>query len=144
MSDPMTSPALELLGQVLEQCTSAGLEALIEPLVWRDGQVDRATDAIVFAAVVAHDMGAPLLKVPVPLAAPGVERQRAVARVVASVGVPVLFLGGPIGTAGRSSVLEEVHDVMNGGGGGMAIGRTVYQDADPAEMAGLIAAVIHP
>jgi DhnA family fructose-bisphosphate aldolase class Ia len=144
LSDPLTSPALELLGQVLEQARSAELEALIEPLVWRDGQVARDTDAIVFAAVIAHDMGARLLKVPVPLAAPGVERERAVARVVASVGVPVLFLGGPMGPGGRASVLEEVRDVMAGGGGGMAIGRTVYQDADPAEMAGLIAGLIHP
>jgi DhnA family fructose-bisphosphate aldolase class Ia len=144
MTDPITSAALELLGQVLEQSQSAELEALIEPLVWRDGAVARDTDAIVFAAVIAHDMGAPLLKVPVPLAEPGAERQRAVARVVASVGVPVLFLGGPIGTAGRASVLDEVRDVMEGGGGGMAIGRTVYQDDEPAEMAGLIAALIHP
>jgi DhnA family fructose-bisphosphate aldolase class Ia len=67
-----------------------------------------------------------------------------VARVVASVGVPVLFLGGPIGTAGRASVLDEVRDVMEGGGGGMAMGRTVYLDHEPAEMAGLIAALIHP
>jgi DhnA family fructose-bisphosphate aldolase class Ia len=144
LSDALTSPALELLGQVLEQARSAELEALIEPVVWRDGQMARDTDAVVFAAVIAHDMGARLLKVPVPMAAPGAERERAVARVVASVGVPVLFLGGPIGPAGRASVLEEVRDVMAGGGSGMAIGRTVYQDADPAEMAGLIAAVIHP
>jgi DhnA family fructose-bisphosphate aldolase class Ia len=144
LGDPLTSPALELLGQVLEQAQSAELEALIEPLVWRDGQVARDTDAIVYAAIIAHDMGARLLKVPVPMTAPGTERERAVARVVASVGVPVLFLGGPIGTAGRTSVLEEVRDVMAGGGAGMAIGRTVYQDADPAEMAGLIAALVHP
>jgi DhnA family fructose-bisphosphate aldolase class Ia len=144
MADPLTPAALELLGQVLEQSESAALEALIEPLVWRDGGVARDTDAIVFAAVIAHDMGAPLLKVPVPLAEPGAERQRAVARVVASVGAPVLFLGGPIGTAGRASVLDEVRDVMEGGGGGMAMGRTVYQDHEPAEMAGLIAALVHP
>jgi DhnA family fructose-bisphosphate aldolase class Ia len=144
LRDPLTSPALELLGQVLEQAVAAGLEALVEPLVWRDGQVARDTDAIVFAAVIAHDMGAPLLKVPVPLVAGGQERQRAVARVVASVGVPVLFLGGPRGDAGRQSVLDEVRDVMEGGGGGMAIGRSVYQDPDPAEMAGLIAGLVHP
>jgi len=144
LGDPMTSPALELLGQVLEQARAAELEALVEPLVWRDGQVASDTDAIVFAAVIAHDMGAPVIKVPVPLAPAGSERQRAVARVVASVGVPVLFLGGPMGTTGRQSVLDEVRDVVEGGGGGMAIGRTIYQDPDPAEMAGLVAAVLHP
>jgi DhnA family fructose-bisphosphate aldolase class Ia len=144
LADPLTAPALELLGQVLEQSRAAGLEALIEPLVWRDGTVARDTDAIIFAAVVAHDMGAPLIKVPIPQVVPGAERRRAVARVVASVGVPVLFLGGPMGDAGRAPVLDEVQDVMEGGAGGLALGRTIYQDPDPAEMAGLVAALVHP
>jgi DhnA family fructose-bisphosphate aldolase class Ia len=74
---------------------------------------------------------------------PGQERQRAVARVVASVSVPVLFLGGPLSHAGRASVLDEVRDVMEGGGSGMAMGRTLYQDPDPAEVAGLVAALVH-
>jgi DhnA family fructose-bisphosphate aldolase class Ia len=143
MGDHRTSSALELLGHVLEQARAAALEALIEPLMWREGRVAKDTDSIVFAAVVAHDMGAPVLKVPVPAVAPGAERQQAVARVVASVGVPVLFLGGPLGHAGRPPVLDEVRDVMRGGGSGMAIGRAVYQDPDPAEMAGLVAELVH-
>jgi DhnA family fructose-bisphosphate aldolase class Ia len=144
LSDPLTAPALELLGQVLEQSRHADLEALIEPLVWRDGRVARDTDSVVLASVIAHDMGAPVIKVPVPAVTPGTERQRAVARVVACVGVPVLFLGGPRGPAGRAAVLDEVRDVMEGGGSGMAMGRTLYQDPDPAEAAGLVAAVVHP
>ncbi|HEY1828695.1 MAG TPA: hypothetical protein VGG38_00485 [Acidimicrobiales bacterium] len=143
LADQVTASALELLGQVLEDSVAAGLEALIEPLVWRDGRVARDTDSVVLAAVVAHDMGAPVIKVPVPAVTPGRERQRAVARVVASVGVPVLFLGGPIGDAGRSPVLDEVRDVMEGGGSGMAMGRTIYQDADPGEMAGLVSDLVH-
>jgi len=141
--NPVTASALELLGQVLEQSREAGLEALIEPLVWHEGRIRREADAIVLAAVIAHDMGAPVIKVPVPAASPGAERQRAVARVVASVSVPVLFLGGPRADAGRDRVLEEVRDVMEGGGAGMAMGRTLYQDPDPAEMAGLVDALVH-
>lgn len=141
--DPLSAAALELLGQVLEQARDAGLEALIEPLIWREGRVQRDADAVVLAAVIAHDLGAPVIKVPVPAASPGAERQRAVARVVASVGVPVLFLGGPLTEAGRDRVLDEVRDVMEGGGAGMAMGRTLYQDPDPAEMAGLVDALVH-
>jgi DhnA family fructose-bisphosphate aldolase class Ia len=143
LEDPVTAPALELLGQVLEQSREAGLEALIEPLVWHEGHVRRDAEAVVLAAVIAHDMGAPVIKVPVPAAHPGADRQRAVARVVASVGVPVLFLGGPRTEAGRGRVLDEVRDVMEGGGAGMAMGRTLYQDPDPAEMAGLVDALVH-
>jgi class I fructose-bisphosphate aldolase len=143
MDDAITAAALELLGQVLEQSKEAGLEALIEPLAWEGGRIRRDTDAIVLASIIAHDMGAPVIKVPVPTAAPGAERQRAVARVVASVGVPVLFLGGPRTAAGRDAVLDEVRDVMDGGGAGMAMGRTIYQDPDPAEAAGLVRALVH-
>jgi class I fructose-bisphosphate aldolase len=143
MDDPITASALELLGQVLEQASEAGLEALIEPLVWEQGRIRRDTDAIVMASIIAHDMGAPVIKVPVPAVPAGGERQRAVARVVASVGVPVLFLGGPRTAAGRTHVLDEVRDVMEGGGAGMAMGRTIYQDPDPAEVAGLVHALVH-
>jgi DhnA family fructose-bisphosphate aldolase class Ia len=143
MADPITASALELLGQVLEQGSAAGLEALIEPLVWDQGRIRRDPEAIVLASVIAHDMGAPVIKVPVPAVAPGAERQRAVARVVASVSVPVLFLGGPRTAAGRAPVLDEVRDVMEGGGAGMAMGRTIYQDPDPAEAAGLVHDLVH-
>ncbi|HXY28569.1 MAG TPA: hypothetical protein VEH82_09850 [Acidimicrobiales bacterium] len=143
MGDPVTAPALELLGQVLEQARREGIEALIEPLLWEGGRIRRDTDSIVLAAVVAHDMGAPVIKVPVPAVSPGAERCRAVARVVSAVSVPVLFLGGPRTEAGREKVLDEVRDVMEGGGAGMAMGRTIYEDPDPAEMAGLVDAVVH-
>ena len=44
MTDPVTAAALELLGRVLEDARDAGLEALVEPLLWRDGRVCREPD----------------------------------------------------------------------------------------------------
>lgn len=147
LADPAGAAALELLGQVLEQAHRAGLDALVEPLVWRHGAVARDAPSVVLAAVVAHDLGAPLLKVPVPDAEPGTERVEAVARVVASVGVPVLFLGGPpSGDAAaehREALLDEVADVMAGGGAGVALGRRLYLDPDPAELAKAVAQIVH-
>ena len=49
--DPDGAAALELLGRVLEEAVAAGLEALIEPVLWRDGRMSRVTDDIVLAAV---------------------------------------------------------------------------------------------
>jgi DhnA family fructose-bisphosphate aldolase class Ia len=142
-SNPLTAAALELLGQVLEQARDAGVEALIEAVPWRDGRMDRDVGHIVRAAVVAHDLGAPLLKVPVPDAPAGSARVEAVARIVASVGVPVLFLGGPRRPDGRDGALAEVSDAMAGGASGMAVGRVVFEDPDPATMARLVADAIH-
>jgi DhnA family fructose-bisphosphate aldolase class Ia len=141
-SDPSGAVQLEMLGRVLEDAAVAGLDVMVEPLTWTDGAVDRTIEGIVWSAVVAHDMGAPLLKVPVPDLPAGSERADGVARIVASVGVPVLFLGGPK-QPDPDTILAEVADVASGGGHGLAIGRAVYQDDNPAEMAKLVASLIH-
>jgi len=141
--DPSGAAALELLGQVLEDARRLSLEALIEPVVWRDGRMAKDPDSIVWAAVVAHDLGARILKVPVPAAAPGAPRRAAVARVVRSVGAPVLFLGGPRQGDDPATLLDEVRDCMAGGAAGMAIGRALYQNPSPGEIAKAVADVIH-
>jgi len=141
-ADPSGAVALELLGRVLEEARTLGLEALIEPVVWRDGAMSRRVDDVVLAAVIAHDLGAPLLKVPVPEVEAGAARVRAVERVVASVGVPVLFLGGPHhGETER--VVAEARDIMAGGGAGLAMGRAILQDPSPAATAERLAGVVH-
>ncbi|HXZ61518.1 MAG TPA: hypothetical protein VEG62_02165, partial [Acidimicrobiales bacterium] len=90
LEDPRTAGALEMTGRVIEEAADCGLEAMVECLPWSQGRLCRDGDAIVRAAVIAHDMGAPLLKLPVPEAAAGDARTQAVERVVRSVGVPVL------------------------------------------------------
>jgi DhnA family fructose-bisphosphate aldolase class Ia len=142
LADRASAAALELLGQVLAEARRLDLEALVEPLSWKDGAVDRSTDGVVYAAIVAHDLGAPLIKVPVPNdVSPGPARSDAVARVVGGVGVPVLVLGGAR-PADRSVLLAELADAVAGGAAGVAVGRAVYQDPDPALMARMVADVV--
>jgi DhnA family fructose-bisphosphate aldolase class Ia len=142
-SDERGAEALELLAQVLEDARACGLEALIEPVMWRSGRMSADTDDIVLAAVIAHDLGAPLLKVPVPDVPAGAARVDAVHRVVSSVGVPVLFLGGPHRRDGHQRVLDETRDVMDGGGSGLAMGRAIFQEPSPAAMARQVAEIVH-
>ncbi len=107
-------------------------------------RIDRRdpVDGVVGAAVIAHDLGADILKLSVPDAEPGRARVDAVRRVVGSVGVPVLFLGGPR-RDDREALLAEIRDAMEGGAAGVAIGRAVYQDPNPAGMAKAITAIVH-
>jgi DhnA family fructose-bisphosphate aldolase class Ia len=140
--DPAGAAAIELLGRVLEQARDAGLDALIEPVVWRAGRMSHAPDDVVLGAVIAHDLGAPRLKVPVPDGPAGGSRSEAVRRVVASVGVPVLFLGGPRRPDGEP-VEDLARDVMAGGGSGLAVGRVVIEDPDPAGVADRLARIVH-
>jgi DhnA family fructose-bisphosphate aldolase class Ia len=142
LGDPHTAPALELLGRVIDEAASAGVEALIECVGWRDGKMARDTDTIVYAAILAHDMGAPVLKVPVPDEQSGEPRTEAIGRVVASVGCPVLFLGGPW-RDDDEGLEAEATDVMAGGGAGLAVGRAIIQHQDPAKMAARVRDVVH-
>ena len=134
--DPSGAAALELLGQVLEEARRAHLEALIEPVLWRDGRMSRETADIVLAAVIAHDLGAP--------AAQGTGARRARRGAPGrgggagwwpASGCPVLFLGGPAPPGGGDRVLDEARDVMAGGGAGLAMGRAIFQEPSPAAMA---------
>jgi len=101
--------------------------------------VARDTDSIVFAAVVAHDMGAPVIKVPVPAVAAGAERSGPWPAWWPASACRSSFSAGPSGTPDGPGCSTRSATVMEGGGSGMAIGRAVYQDPDPAEMAGLVA-----
>ncbi len=103
LDDPITAAALDLLGPGDRAgARPCGLEALIEPLLWGTEVGSATRDSIVLAAVVAHDLGAPVLKVPVAGGAGGgTGSPRPIARVVASAGVPVSFLGGAAAEAGR-------------------------------------------
>lgn len=143
MGDPVTAAALELLGRILEEAAAAGLEALVEAAMWRYGAMGRHPDDVVKAAVIAHDMGAPVLKVPIPDVTAGPPRVEAVTRVVQSVGVPVLFLGGPWRDGREEELWAEVLDVMAGGAAGLAIGRAVYQSPSPATVARELASIVH-
>jgi DhnA family fructose-bisphosphate aldolase class Ia len=159
-ADPHTAAGLELVGRVVDEAHEAGLDAMVETLPWGAGTSRHHTDAVVHAAVVVNDMGAPLLKVPVPEEPPGAARAEAVARVVRSVGAPVLFLGGPRrrGDDGEqtapgatasgaptpdAALIALARDVMDGGGAGMAVGRGLLEHPDPEAMAQALAAVVH-
>ena len=112
----------------------AGLEALIESVSWRDGAMARDTDAIVYAAVIAHDMGAPLLKVPVPdVPAGGRPASRRWPGWWPASGCPCSSSVGPSRRRrARAGCSTRCATSWPAGRPGMAIGRAVYQDPDPA------------
>ena len=144
LADPHTTDALELLGRVLEEARARPRRAGRVGHLARRGACARDADDIVHAAVIAHDLGAPLLKVPVPDAARGAGAPvAAIERIVASVGVPVLFLGGPHRRGEPDAIVDEAADVVAGGGAGLAIGRAVLLDPDPAAVARRSPQIIH-
>ncbi len=138
-----TSPALELLGRVLEQARSAALEALIEPLMWRDGaggaghRLHRVRRGGGARHGCPRDQGARPRRSPPARNGSGPWPGWWPASACRS-----SFSAGPSGTPDgpRCSTRSATSCTA---GSGMAIGRAVYQDPDPAEMAGLVAELVH-
>ncbi len=63
------------------------------------------------------------------------------AEIVAAVPVPIIVAGGPK-TASDDSTVQLVRDAMTAGAAGVAIGRRVWQSADPAGVTREIRAVM--
>lgn len=124
------------LGRVADRCVRWGMPllAMVYP---RGPQIDDPTDPelVAHAATVAADLGADLVKVPFTGSVD------AMADVVAGCPIPVLVAGGSPTATGTTEDL--VRDSMAAGARGAAIGRGVFQAADPAEAVRRIASIVH-
>ncbi|MFB7452610.1 2-amino-3,7-dideoxy-D-threo-hept-6-ulosonate synthase [Streptomyces sp. NPDC057027] len=125
------------LGRVADLCDRWNLPLLA--MVYPRGPRIRhpeAPELVVHAATLAADLGADLVKVPY------VGTAAEMRDVVAACPVPLLCAGGPHRGAG-TDVLAFVRDVMRGGAAGVAMGRNIFQAADPRRMAARVAGVVH-
>jgi DhnA family fructose-bisphosphate aldolase class Ia len=64
------------------------------------------------------------------------------ARVVAGCPIPILIAGGPVGGT-LADLLTTVADAVAAGAAGLAIGRRVWQAADPAHLLELLNGIVH-
>ncbi len=111
------------------------LEALPKGL----GQPDAYTvENVAFAARLAAELGADVVKVPYP-ANGSVDDFR---RIVESTFIPVIILGGAA-MNDDAGLLKMVDDAMTAGAAGIAIGRNVWQHPNPGAIARSLNAVVH-
>ena len=93
---------------------------------------------VAFAARLAAELGADVVKVPYPTGGT-VDDFR---RIVESTFVPVIILGGAA-MNDDAGLLKMVEDAMTAGAAGIAIGRNVWQHPNPGAIARSLAAVVH-
>ncbi|MCB1226837.1 MAG: hypothetical protein KDK99_13560 [Verrucomicrobiales bacterium] len=111
------------------------LEALPKGL----GQTAEYTvEKVAFAARLAAELGADVVKVPFPPGA-SVEEFR---KVVEGTFIPVVILGGAA-LGDDAELLKMVEDAMTAGAAGIAIGRNVWQHPNPAAISRSLHAVVH-
>lgn len=120
------------LGLVSEQCQTWGMPLLAMMYV-RDGSRESEfnPEKVAHAARVAEELGADLAKVNYTGSV------ESFARVVSAVSIPVIIAGGPK-TDSVKDLLVAVRDAVRGGARGVAIGRNIFEDADPEGLSALV------
>jgi fructose-bisphosphate aldolase, class I len=130
---------VERVAAVARACETWGVPLMIEPVLW--GRTIPDTERahprrIQSIARIAVELGADLLKVPYP------SDPDAFRSLVEASPVPVLILGGPRAETERE-LLEGVAATRDAGARGVAFGRNVFQQRDPAGVIRALRAVLH-
>lgn len=123
---------LKDLGQVAEDCDRWGVPLLAMMYV-RDGRKESEfdPDKIKHAARVAEELGADIIKINYTGAVETFED------VVRSVKVPIIIAGGPR-LESTLDLLTMIHDAVQAGARGVAIGRNVFQHPRPLQLSQVI------
>jgi 2-amino-4,5-dihydroxy-6-oxo-7-(phosphooxy)heptanoate synthase len=93
-------------------------------------------DLVAHAVTLAADLGADIVKTV------GVGSVAAMADIAAACPIPVIVAGGPA-MAGAAELRSYVIDALRGGAGGVAMGRNIFQAADPGATARMVADLVH-
>jgi predicted phospho-2-dehydro-3-deoxyheptonate aldolase len=136
LGDPTEPKMLRDLGRVAEECQAWGLPLLAMMYV-RDGSRESEYDPrkVAHAARVAEELGADLVKVAYTGSA------ESFARVTSAVRLPVIIAGGPK-AGSRRELLLMIRDAVRAEARGVALGRNIFEDSDPAGLTALIRRVL--
>lgn len=125
------------LAQVATACDRWGMPllAMVYPRGPRIAN-PRDPDLVAHAVAVAADLGAHLVKTVNP------GSTEVLAQIARRSPIPVLVAGGAF-DPDEGATLARVHEAMRGGVAGVAMGRAIFQSADPAAMTRKVAEVVH-
>jgi DhnA family fructose-bisphosphate aldolase class Ia len=126
-------PSLAALAAAIGDARRIDLPVLAEMVPGGFDGPAPTVDQIALSARIGAELGADLIKTPF---CHGFEQ------VVRSTFVPVVILGGSKKGSQRE-MLGHVHASIQAGGAGVAIGRNVFQAADPEAMTAALVAIVH-
>ena len=115
---------------------SLPLVAEMLPRGFEGGEDSRTPESITFACRMGAEMGADIIKTEYT-GSPETFKE-----LCDSVYVPVVILGGSKKVT-EEKLLTDIKDALSAGGAGVAMGRNIWNHADPARYAGAIAKLIH-
>lgn len=125
------------LAKLISSASTAGLPVMVESLPFGLGQNEHYTqENVSYAARLVAEMGAHIAKIPYT---GDVESFR---QVVENTFIPIVFMGGSKDDD-DIGFLKMVADGMAAGAAGVAIGRNIWEHAQPAKMAQCVSAIVH-
>lgn len=130
---------IERNARIARECSRWGIGLIIEPRSAREDQEDtaRSSRVISFAARVAAEIGADLVKVIAPEdGVSGLEQ------IVDSCFAPVVLAGGP-GVGSIEEVARIAGDAVRVGAAGVMFGRKIYSAPDPEKMIDSLIEAVH-
>jgi len=128
---------LQDLGMIGDACTNWQVPLLVMIYVRDDNGAATVTDlSIAYSARIAAELGADIIKIPVP------EDFMTLKKITAALPVPVVVAGGSK-VADIPVFLDRMEKAMQAGAGGVAIGRNIFQNNDPRLILRAICSVVH-
>jgi class I fructose-bisphosphate aldolase len=128
---------LEILAKIRDEAEEYGLPFIVEPLFVEHGQDSvRQNEHVRYVSRLASEVGAHLLKVDYTGDKQGFRD------VVRSSFAPILIRGGPK-TNTDAEFLHMLSEALEAGAKGVTVGRNLWQNPDPAELARKIAGIVH-
>lgn len=129
---------LQGVARLLADARELGVPVMVETTLWGD-RVDAAGQqdgrSVLDAARVGFELGADVLKIPLP------DDLGCLSELVAGVDVPVVLMGGP--AADAEAVLHEVASAMAAGAHGVALGRNTWKRPAPGAFVRALIRVVH-
>ena len=126
---------MRYLGGLTEECSAYGMPVVAEMMPSEEKSYD--AEAIAHVARIGMELGADIVKTNY---CGDVESFR---QVVASVPVPIIVAGGPM-KGNDENTLQMIREVVEAEAAGVAIGRRVWQAADPEGMVERIREILFP
>lgn len=133
--DPAEDRMLADAGATVDSAAGYGLPVLVMAYPPRSSAGTASVEDARHAARAAAEVGASLVQVPHP------GSQEGVRAVVRGCPTPVIVAGGPRATS-PEGFLESIRAALVGGAAGVAVGRNLFQDPDPAGFARRIGDVL--
>jgi DhnA family fructose-bisphosphate aldolase class Ia len=130
--DEESESSLKNLADLVRSARATGLPVIGEVLFSRKPSIEERCHAVHIAAELGSDM--------IKTEHPGDDR--GLVEICEAAGVPVLVLGGPRRDRPYDA-LQLAAESVAGGAAGVAFGRNVWQQADPAAWTRALAAVVH-